>query len=91
MVHVVHSKKNSQRSQFSKTAKTNMQDNTCIFQQVEITDIFALPNEHVYEVDEGELDEGREHGDETDDDEDVQRGGITNLRSTYSMSRLKDD
>ena len=44
-------------------------------------EIFAFPNEHVYEVDEGELDEGREHGDETDDDEDVQRGGITNLMS----------
>ena len=43
--------------------------------------MFESPDEHVEEVDEGELDEGSEYGHEADDDEDVQCGGVPHLYS----------
>ena len=41
--------------------------------------VLQSADEHVQEVDEGELDKRREHGHEADDDEHVQCGGITDL------------
>ena len=41
--------------------------------------VFQSADEHVEEVDEGELDEGREHRHEADDDEHVQCSGVANL------------
>ena len=42
--------------------------------------VLQSPDEHVQEVDEGELDESSEHRHEADDDEDVQGGGVPHLR-----------
>ena len=46
--------------------------------------VFESPDEHVEEVDEGELDERSEYGHEADDDEDVQCGGVPHLYSACS-------
>ena len=45
----------------------------------QIRPVFQSADEHVQEVDEGELDERCEHRHEADDDEDVQCGGVANL------------
>ena len=46
-----------------------------------------VPDEHVQEVDEGELYEGGEDGHEAKDDEHVQSSGISNLTNTFVLHK----
>ena len=48
-----------------------------------LENIGCTPDEHVKEVDEGELNEGGEDGHEAHDDEDVEGSGISYLRSSH--------
>ena len=53
--------------------------------------VLQSPDEHVQEVDEGELNESSEHRHEADDDEDIQSRGVSDLRLGLATESYRDN